>query len=145
MFQTLDAFMNSLNADILGLNNTLKTDSLQLVKGNPLVQSIMAKIDIITSFIRMTYRVLEKLSNRGILTSTYYEFVKSPKLASILVRVFGVLIQIPNSPNNNSIINITGLQTLDNLVNQMKTKSIECINFLLKKKDKMIASFIQNN
>ena len=64
MFQTLDASMNSLNADILGLNNTLKTDSLQLVKENPLVQSIMARIDIITSFIRMTYRVLEKLSIR---------------------------------------------------------------------------------
>ena len=109
MYQTLDAFMNSLNADILGLNNTLKTDTLLLVKENPLVQSIMAKIDIITSFIRMTYRVLEKIALRNMLNSTYYEFVKSPKLASILVRVFGVLIQIPNSPNNNSIINITGL------------------------------------
>jgi hypothetical protein len=69
----------------------------------------------------------------------------SPHLASIFIRVFGIGIQIPNSPNNISVINITGLQILDNIINQLKTKSLECINFLLKKKDKQCDQFIQAN
>ena len=59
--------------------------------------------------------------------------------------MFGIGIQIPNSPNNNSVINITGLQILDNVINQLKTQSLECINFLLKKKDKTIEIIIQEN
>ena len=43
------------------------------------------------------------------------------------------------------MINITGLQILDNVVNQLKTKSLECINFLLKKKDKTCQVLISNS
>lgn len=43
------------------------------------------------------------------------------------------------------MINITGLQILDNIINQLKTKSLECMNLLLKKKDKFCESFIAQN
>lgn len=76
---------------------------------------------------------------------SYYEFVRSEKLALILVRVFGIGVQIPKSPNNNSVLNITGLQQLDNLINQLKTKSLQCINFLMKNKDKQCMRLISEN
>lgn len=106
----------------------------------------MSKIDIINSFIKMILRVFEKTtqSDHDYMES-YYLFIQSQQLASIFVRVFGIAIQIPNSPNNNSVINITGLQVLDNQINLVKTKSLECINFLLKTKDKKIASLIQES
>ena len=93
----------------------------------------------------MIFRVFEKVTGKTQFQSAYYAFVTSPHLASIFIRVFGIGIQIPNSPNNISVINITGLQILDNIINQLKTKSLECINFLLKNKDKMCESLIQQN
>ena len=61
------------------------------------------------------------------------------------MRIFGIGVQIPNSPNNNSVINITGLQTLDNQINQLKTKTLECFNHTLKNKDKFIEKLIAEN
>jgi hypothetical protein len=84
----------------------------------------MKKIDIIGGFIRMIFRVFEKVTGKTQFQSAYYAFVTSPHLASIFIRVFGIGIQIPNSPNNISVINITGLQILDNIINQLKTKSV---------------------
>lgn len=43
------------------------------------------------------------------------------------------------------MINITGLSQLDNLINQLKTKSLQCINFLLKNKDKNCLLIINDN
>jgi len=77
----------------------------------------MQKIDIVGSFFRMIYRVFEKITSKATYSQSYYAFVTSPPLACLLVRVFGFGVQIPNSPNNNSVITITGLQTLDNLIN----------------------------
>ena len=65
----------------------------------------------------MMYRVFEKLTTKTSFLQAYYQFVASPQLASIFIRVFGIGIQVPNSPNNNSVINITGLQILDNVIN----------------------------
>ena len=94
----------------------------------------------------MIYRVFEKVTSRQEYYPIYLAFIKSTHLASIFIRVFGIGIQIPNSPNNNSVINITGLQILDNQINELKTKSLECINFLLKEKnkDKQVMICIQN-
>jgi hypothetical protein len=103
---------------------------------NELVQSVMKKIDLIHSFAKMLYRILEKLTAKNMFMKVYHDLIESAPLASILVRVFGIGVQIPNSPNNNSVINITGLQQLDNLINQLKTKALECINYFLKKQDK---------
>ena len=136
LYHVIDQQMISLNADILALNNSLKQDQLQFTRENPLVGSIMQKIDIIGAFIKMMYRVFEKVTTKTSFLQAYYEFVASPHLASIFIRVFGIGIQIPNSPNNNSVIGITGLQILDNVINHLKTRSLECINYLLKKKDK---------
>jgi len=134
-FQVVDHYMNALNADLLSLNSSLVEDQLQLSRENPVVGSIMHKIDIIGCFIRMIYRVFEKITGKTAFSPSYYYFVMCPELSCILVRVFAFGVQIPNSPNNSSVIAITGLQTLDNLINQLKTKSLECINFLIKKKD----------
>ena len=35
-----------------------------------------------------------------------------------------------------TVINITGLQILDNQINQLKTRTLECMNYVLKHKDK---------
>ena len=113
-----------------------------MTRENPTVMSIMQKIDIIGSFVRMIFRIFEKVTNRPDFASVYILFMKDPALASVFVRVFGIGIQIPNSPNNNSVINITGLQMLDNQINELKTKSLECINFALKRKDKQCQMLI---
>lgn len=90
MLKVIESQMLSLNADITGLNNTLKEDQLQLTRENPLVMSIMQKIDIIGSFVRMIYRVFEKLTSRADFAPVYNAFVRDPALASVFVRVFGI-------------------------------------------------------
>ena len=119
LYEVVDANMLNMNADIMALNASLKQDSLQLTIENPLVVSIMAKMDLVNNFIRMVDRVLNKLTNtlNNIFPKGYHILVQNPFLAAILVKVFGIGIQIPNSPNNNSVINITGLQILDNIIN----------------------------
>ena len=142
LFEIVDQQMIALNTDILALNISLKQDQLQLTRENPLVENIMQKIDIIGHFIRMILRVFEKTTSKPKYMKSYIQFAQSGHLASIFIRVFGIGIQIPNSPNNNSVINITGLQVLDNIINQLKTKSLQCINFLLKKKNTEIENLI---
>ena len=94
----------------------------------------------------MIYRVMEKTTAKpSKFMKSYINFAQSGHLASIFIRVFGIGIQIPNSPNNNSVINITGLQVLDNIINQLKTKSLQCINFLLKKKNSETDALVQSN
>lgn len=88
LYTTVDAFMFALNADIMALNNSLKQDQLQLTISNPLVSSIMHKIDIIGSFIKMIFRVFEKITSKPM--QAFYTFILSPHMASILVRVFGI-------------------------------------------------------
>ena len=65
----------------------------------------------------MIFGVVEKLFSGKENFTTYYKFKQNSHLASILIKIFKIGIQIPNSPNNNSVINITGLQTLDNQIN----------------------------
>jgi len=132
--------MMSLNNDILSLNLQIQNDQLQLDKDNALVKSILFKIDIISSFIRMMNRVLEKVTqhhrhHNQSFSKIYYTFIQNTSLTSILIRVMGISIQVPNSPNNNSIICMIGCTALDNIINQVKTSSLMCINFILKKKD----------
>lgn len=117
LYQVIDQQMVALTADILALDNQLKQDQLCFTRENPIVGNIMYKIDIIQAFIRMIFRVFEKVTTKTSFLDAYYQFVSSPHLASIFIRVFGIGIQIPNSPNNNSVINITGLQILDNVIN----------------------------
>lgn len=82
--------MINLNADILALNQSLKQDQLQLTRENPLVMSIMHKIDIIGAFIRMIYRVFEKVTARSEFYKIFASFVQSTHLASVFIRVFGI-------------------------------------------------------
>ena len=115
----------------MGLNTVLTQDQLQLTNENTFVSQIMYRLDILASFFNMCFRVLENLKpmmdkSRGIFT-----LIVKPQLASICVRVFGIGIAVPNSPNNNSVISITGLNSLDNKINSLKTKSMECINLVL--------------
>ena len=61
LYVLVEQLMSQLNVDILALNNMLKEDQLLLTRENPHVVSILQKIDIISSFIRMIFRVFEKL------------------------------------------------------------------------------------
>lgn len=119
MYEIIDSFMLNMNADIMALNASLKQDQLQLTIQNQHVMSIMQKIDLVNQFIRMVDRLMNKLTNtlNNHFPKGYHILVQNQYLAAILVKVFGIGIQIPNSPNNNSVINITGLQTLDNIIN----------------------------
>lgn len=52
--------------------------------------SIMQKIDIIGAFVRMIFRVFEKITSRADFAPVYNAFVRDPALASVFVRVFGI-------------------------------------------------------
>jgi hypothetical protein len=64
LYAVVDQQMVSLNADILNLNNSLKLDQLHFTRENPLVGNIMKKIDIVGGFIRMIFRVFEKVTGK---------------------------------------------------------------------------------
>lgn len=64
LYAVVDQQMISLNADILNLNNSLKLDQLHFTRENPLVGNIMKKIDIVGGFIRMIFRVFEKVTGK---------------------------------------------------------------------------------
>jgi hypothetical protein len=75
LYILVEQLMSQLNVDILALNNMLKEDQLLLTRDNPHVVSIMQKIDIISSFIRMIFRVFEKLFTGKENYATYYKFL----------------------------------------------------------------------
>ena len=59
----------------MALNNSLEQDQLQFTVQNPLVKNVMQKIDIIGAFIRMIFRVFEKVTQRQYYNESYYTFV----------------------------------------------------------------------
>ena len=75
LYVLVEQLMSQLNVDILALNNMLKEDQLLLTRENPHVVSILQKIDIISSFIRMIFRVFEKLFSGKENFATYYKFL----------------------------------------------------------------------
>ena len=78
----------------------------------------MWKLDIINNFFKMLLNILDRIT-RGYAdyAQSYYQFITSPQLAQLIVRIFGFGVSVPKSPNNNSVIIITGLSSLDNLLN----------------------------
>ena len=87
---------------------------------------------MLSSFFKMSFRLLEMLQTKIQKSNVFMKLIVSPNLASLCIRVFGIGVSIPNSPNNNSIISSTGLEVLDAAINVMKMKSLECINLVLK-------------
>ena len=78
----------------------------------------MWKLDIINNFFKMLLNILDRITSRHTdYTQSYYQFITSPQLAQLIVRIFGFGVSVPKSPNNNSVIIITGLSSLDNLLN----------------------------
>lgn len=75
LYVLVEQLMSQLNVDILALNNMLKEDQLLLTRENPHVVSILQKIDIVSSFIRMIFRVFEKLFSGKENFATYYKFL----------------------------------------------------------------------
>ena len=128
--------MTHLNTDILALNTVLREDQLQLTRENPKVTSILQQTEVLSAFMSMILRILERLTSKQQYDPSYIGFVTSKELAQIFIRVFSIGIQIPHSPNNMTVISITGLQILDNQINQLKTRTLECMNYVLKHKDK---------
>jgi hypothetical protein len=104
----------------------------------------MQRLDILYAFFGMCFRVLEILKPLIGRSRGFYSLIIKPSLASVCVRVFGIGIQIPNSPNNNSVIGITGLTVMDNLVNVLKTKSLDCINLVLGVQNAEVTALIKN-
>ena len=60
----IKSILEQLSNDILGLSNALANDQLQLVAENPQVGVIMQKLDIVGSFVRMLYRVIQKITQK---------------------------------------------------------------------------------
>ena len=135
----------SLNQDIMTLNMSVKQEPLSLSPENTLVLIVIEKVGLINGFLKMLYKILESLTKNQREGVTFYKFLKDPKLSMILIRVFGILVQVPNSLNNENLIMITGVNTLDDNVNQLKTQSLECINFMLKRKNKATEQLIHKN
>ena len=136
LYQAISQSMTHLNTDILALNTVLREDQLQLTRENPNVTSILQQTEVLSAFMSMILRILERLTSKQQYDPSYIGFVTSKELAQIFIRVFSIGIQIPHSPNNMTVISITGLQILDNQINQLKTRTLECMNYVLKHKDK---------
>ena len=89
----------------MALNNTLTQDTSALTAENPQVSSIMAKLDLIGSFVRMLFRVLTKITgsktwtkatqevkSQPIYSTAYHNLIQNPLNAAILVQIFGISI-----------------------------------------------------
>lgn len=136
LYQTINKMMAIVTTDILALNTVLKEDQLQLARENQKVMSIFQQTDVMSAFMSMIQRILQRLTSKQTYDPSYIGFVTSMELSQIFIRIFSIGIQIPHSPNNMTVISITGLQSLDNQINQLKTRTLECMNYILKHKDK---------
>lgn len=56
----------------------------------------------------------------------------------------GITIQSPAQITTGSVIQLSGLEALDNQINQLKTKAMQCINFFLSTNDTFCYRFISS-
>lgn len=136
LYETIERIQSIVCTDILALNTQLGEDQLQLTRENQKVTSILQKAEVMSAFMSMILRILGRLTSKQTYDPSYIGFVTSRELAQIFIRTFSFGVQIPHSPNNMTVISITGLQILDNQINQLKTRTLECMNYILKHKDK---------
>jgi hypothetical protein len=73
----------------------------------------------------------------------YEHFALSLPYANILSALLGIIITHPNQ-NNQSMMSLTGIQKLDNLINSIKIKAFECINMILKFVFEQMQSSVKN-
>jgi hypothetical protein len=85
------------------------------------VKSVVEKVDMLGGFIRVVYRIMEIILKALKESKTFIKFLRDANLSMILIRVVGISVQVPSSPNNDSLILITGVAVLDDAINLLKT------------------------
>ena len=56
-------------------------------------------------------------------------FLQNAPYSAIFTQILGIVVQTPEQPTH-SFISVTGLEKLDNLLNNIKTKALECLNYV---------------
>ena len=103
------------------------TQSVDLNMNNPSIIKIVATLDIILMWTRIHESVFERYESKK--DFGLQQFAISEEYSQAFKCLLGIYVPTSNQPNSN-ILSVTGIEKLDNLINNIKYKCLECINVL---------------
>lgn len=92
-----------------------------------MIVQLLGKLDVVKQWVSVHHSVLERFQS-----SKYYGFhlfTTNANYANVFTSIMGILVQSP-AQDLNSFISVTGIEKLDQLLNGIKTKTLECLNLL---------------
>ena len=96
---------------------------------DPLAVSIMTQLEVLHSWAGMFKRIIERFES-----SNYKNFnviIRSDDLATVMTNLLALTVNQNSALHATSIVSFSGLQKLDQLLNQIKIRVIESQNMLL--------------
>lgn len=92
---------------------------------NPSIVRIMTYLDILQQWANIHESILERYESKKFFA--FHLFTQDKGYAVVFTQLIGVIVQVP-SQDVNSFISITGFEKLDQLLNNIKIKTLECLN-----------------
>jgi len=89
----------------------------------------MAQLEILHAWAGMFARLIERFESRKY--DNFDVLIRSEDLASVLFALIALTANKSNMHHLSSVISFSGLQKLDQILNQTKTKVLESVNMLL--------------
>jgi hypothetical protein len=122
MCKLADHYVSKLGSDLMVVGS-LPAGGLTV--DNPQIQSILAALDLLQQWTSVHQSVLEKFQSKKYYA--YQLFATSEAYAFTFISIIGILVQSP-SQDMKCFISLTGIEKLDQLLNSVKVKTLECLN-----------------
>lgn len=89
----------------------------------------MSHLDVLHQWIGMFHRIIERFESRNF--DHFDILIRSEDLASVCVAILALTANQSSAQHQASLISFSGLEKLDQVLNQTKTRVLECLNMLL--------------
>ena len=101
----------------------------QIIADSPQVQNTLSHLDVLQEWVNIHVNILERWESKRYFG--YSMMCKSESFANTISRIVTITLQIGGSTNV-SLISLSGLQKLDNLMNKVKVRSLEFLNYIFR-------------
>lgn len=121
-----ESYINKLS---MNLSIIAASSQESLTLENPVIQQVLGQLQVLHQWVAAHQNILERFESKK-----YYGFdlfAQSPKYATVLTQIVGILVTT-SQQNVGCIISISGLEKLDQQLNQIKLRSLQSVNVIFK-------------
>lgn len=120
-------YINFLSKDLMVIAASSQSD---LSLENPTIQSILASLDLLQEWVNIHESILERWESKKFFG--FSQFASNANYSAVFGQIIGIVVNVQAQGGAHTFISLTGMQKLDHLLNKIKIKSLECMNYIFR-------------